>query len=155
MTRNTFLVICALLFFCCQQATDINDFPENGKASVNIENVQYSGSAYLSSRRLGDLDFESVVIELDDSTKINIICERFEVGIFSCRPSGIMNEIIFHLTYNQKPFYSMSGVLNLKKVDSEQIIGEFDIMVIDATSSCSNCPEDMKKIVGKFNAIKL
>ena len=155
MTRNIFFVICAFLFFCCQHGTNIDSFPENGKASVSIENVQYTGLAYLSSQRLGDFDFESIVIEFDDSTKINIICERFKVGIFSCRPSGIMNEIIFHLTYNNKPFYSMSGVLNLKKVDSEQIIGEFDITVIDATSSCSNCPEDMKNTVGKFNATQL
>ena len=58
--------------------------------------------------------------------------------------------------YVNDPFYSATeGILNITKVASEQVIGEFDVVVHDTTSSCMECPETLKETKGKFNAIVL
>jgi hypothetical protein len=152
MAKNFIFVIFSLIYFCCQQSTDFDDFPNRGKAVVTLENNVYVGSASLSSRTTDEFNFKSINLSLDNSMKIEILSEEFSVGIFSCDHT---QSIIFTLISDQESYYSAKeGTLNINKVTSEQIIGEFDIVVHDATASCLECPEALKKTKGKFNAIK-
>jgi hypothetical protein len=156
MMKNIFFLIFPLFLVGCQHTTDIDDFLDNGISSVTIENVEYVGSAYLSSLKIVNYNFRSIILKLNDTTKIEILSEKFDEGIFSCNPT--QSRVIFSLEYDRlyKSFYfGEEGFLYLKKVNSEQIVGEFDIVVYDVTSSCSNCPDDMMKTKGKFNAIKI
>ena len=153
MLKKIMLLISIFIFTCCQQSTDIDDFPDDGKASVTIDNQDYIGVAYLSSKNVGEFDFTSINLEFDDSTNIEILCEDFKKGIFSCDPT---QALIFSMEYAHKPFYiAKEGILNLKKVTSEQIVGEFKVVVFDASSSCKDCPGTLKQSEGKFNAIKM
>ncbi len=155
MAKNFILVIFSLFYYCCQQSTDIEGFPERGKAVAKIEHNLYVGSANLSSRKIGEFNFKSITLNLDNSVKIEILSEEFSVGIFSCDPTQVERCVIFTLSSEQEPYYSaIEGILNIKKVTSEQIIGEFDVLVHDATASCMYCPETLRKTNGKFNAIK-
>ena len=153
--KNVFFLIFSLLFVCCQHSTDIDDYPNTGKSSVKIDNTEYAGSAYLSSLKIENYNFRTIILELDDTTKIEILSEQFDEGIFDCNPT--QSCVIFSLKYDRlyKTFYSAEeGFLYLKKVTSEQIVGEFDVVIFDVASSCSNCPESLKKTKGKFNAIQ-
>ncbi len=149
--KNSFFFIFSLIFFSCQHSTDLDDFPENGKANVTIDKSYYEGTArFYSSYNI------SIVLELDDSTFIQISSNDFDKGIifFNLYQDAIFFTLIDYRQY--QPYYSgREGILNIKRVTSEQIIGEFKIVVEDGSSSCSNCPEKFKKTEGKFNAIKL
>jgi hypothetical protein len=154
--KNKLFYILSLLLICCQHSTDFDDFPEDGKTIVSIDNSQYAGSAYFSSRITENSNSISIILNLDDSTSIKISSKNFDEGIIFY---NLYQDVIFFtlIDYRQyQPFYSgREGILNLKKVTSEQIIGEFKIVVEDGSSSCSDCPEKFKKTEGKFNAIKM
>ena len=116
MAKKLIFAICSLFLFCCQYSTNIDDFPENGETSVTINNADYVGSAYLSSRKIDQFDFIAINLILNDSTKIEILSEEFTVGIFSCDPTQVERCVIFSLEYEQRPFYSAKeGILNIKK----------------------------------------
>jgi len=153
MLTRIYFIILIFIFISCKQSTDYSGFPANGNATVTIENEEFSGVAFLSSEKIGDFNFTVINLEFDDSTSVKILCEDFKEGIFACGPAY---DVIFSVRYEDKPFYSAKeGFLNLKKVSSEQIVGEFEVILFDATSSCSNCPGILKQSDGKFNAIKM
>ena len=54
-----------------------NDFPEKGLSLVTIEDVQYSGYANLSTDTTEHFIFNSIVLDIDDSTRIKILREKF------------------------------------------------------------------------------
>ena len=151
MIRYIVLAILFLLFSC--DSAIHYDYSENGKASVTIDSIEYLGSAHLTSIKQGDLIIKSIDLSFDDSTKIEISSYRFEVRNYYFSPT---QGVRFTLTYNGKPFYlAKDGTLSIKYVGSGHVIGEFDIVVYDATSSYSDCPDDMKQTNGRFNAIEL
>jgi hypothetical protein len=153
MLKGIIFFVFIFIFISCKQSTDISGFPENGNASVKIDDKEFSGVAFLSSENIADFNFTVINLELDDSTSVKIRCEDFREGIFSCGPTY---DVIFSVRLESKSLYSAKeGFLNLKKVNSEQIVGEFGIVLFDATSSCRNCPGTLKESEGKFNAIKM
>jgi hypothetical protein len=155
MTIKITPIIFSLIFFCCHQSTEFDDYPNNGKSISKIEDRIRTGSAILSSRSIGEFDFRSINLNFDDSIQIEILREEFTVGTFSCNPTIVDQSIIFTLELENKRFYlAKEGELKIKKVTSEQIIGEFNVLLHDAAASCMECPETLTKTEGRFNAIK-
>ena len=155
MLKKIMLSFFVFIFTCCQNSTEFDDFPDNGKAVVTVGNSLHIGSAYLSSKSTENFNFKSIVIDLGDSVIVEILSEEFREGIIVY---DIYQEVVFSLIdKGQMPtiYYGKEGILNLKKVTSEQIIGEFNILLHDAIASCMECPGTLSKTDGKFNAIKM
>jgi len=146
--------ICLLFFllFGCDDGI-YHDYSEYGIASATIDSVEYSGSAFIYPKQTGDFISKSIVLSFTDSIKIEIVSLKFEVGKFYFSTT---QSISFKLTYNEELFYiAKEGVLSIEHVSYGHIIGEFDVVVYDASYSCSDCLEAKIQANGKFNAWNL
>ncbi len=150
MVRFIFLFIWILLTACDTSVVD--DYYEHVSASVMIDSTAYDGTAYIYPVQRGDIIHHLIILSFDDSTNIEIESRKFSQGTFSM---SSYNGITFDMMINGKRYSPKEGVLSIEHPLSGHIVGEFDIVVFDASSKCSNCPEDLIHTVGKFNAVEV
>jgi len=151
MQKVLFIFFLSLLILGCGSLTESTDPLGIGSASIEIEGESCSGYSYFTTEKIGEFNFKTIVIDIDDSTRIEIQKESFDEGIYTL---GLYENLIVTVTYRYESFhYAEKGFLFLKTVNSYQIIGEFNMVTRNAISSCSNCPEDRMFVRGKFNAI--
>jgi hypothetical protein len=150
MINYTLLFICFILIAC--DDTIYHDYSDYGKASATIDGKEYNGTAYIYPKPTGDFVHKLIVLSFDDSTIIEIESGRFEVGEFSMNS---YKNITLKMMVTGNSFYSAKeGILSIKLAGSAHVVGEFDIIFFDATSSCSDCPEDLIHANGSFNAVE-